>query len=485
MADTIGRMSDVPLADIQRESLCHDPIHGYIPFMSIVEPGETSERALLDHPWLQRLRQIHQLQTAWWVYPSAEHTRFQHVVGTMHMASRAVEALYGSLQAVCPETPSRGYVECTMRLAALLHDVGHGPFGHFFDAHFLSDHRAADGSRLNHEKLGAHIIEHELGDMLRRLRRCPSNVLTGGEQLDPRQIAWLIQRPGDGERSDQPQWLVMLRSLFCGLYTVDNMDFVLRDAYMSGYSERAYDLDRLLRYSFFSARGLTIHHRGLNALLRFMQTKSELFRAVYFHRTVRSIDKTLEDLFRDSKRMLFPGNPLEHLAEYQQFTEWSLLVDVARWPASEDAAKRALGDRWRQLLRRQLDWEAVYERNLTFGADDAEQTSIFSDADVVEKFIRKSLPAEMRGIEMQIDLPRHIYRPNTSKASAGQNFLLRGATGEIRPLTDDQLFRQLPVTHRMCRVYLRHGAPREQASAVSAALDALVGAGGEDDLTNM
>jgi HD superfamily phosphohydrolase len=473
------------MTDVQRESLCHDPIHGYIPFMSIVEPGETSERSLLDHPWLQRLRQIHQLQTAWWVYPSAEHTRFQHVVGTMHMASRAVDALYDSLTAVCPDVPSRGYVECTMRLAALLHDVGHGPFGHFFDAHFLTDHQAADGSRLNHEKLGAHIIEHELGAMLRGLRRCPNSQLDPGEQLDPAEIAWLIQRPGDAAGPERPRWLVMLRSLFCGLYTVDNMDFVLRDAFMSGYSQRAYDLDRLLRYSFFTPRGLTIHHRGLNALLRFMQIKSELFRAVYFHRTVRSIDKTLEALFRDSKRLLFPGNPLEHLAEYQQFTEWSLLVDVARWPASADPAQRALGERWQRLLRRQLDWEAVSERNLTFGADDAEQTSIFSDATVVEQFLRKKLPAELRDIDLQIDLPRHIYRPHSGKASAGQNFLQRGGSGEIRPLTDDQLFRQLPVTHRMCRVYLRNGAPREHAAAVAAALDALVGAGGEDDLTNM
>ena len=109
---------------LQRESLLHDPVHGYIPFVSIVDEGETSERALLDHPWLQRLRQIHQLQTAWWVYPSAEHTRFQHVVGSMHMASRMTEVLYPSLVAVCPDAPSRGYVECLTRLAALLHDVG-------------------------------------------------------------------------------------------------------------------------------------------------------------------------------------------------------------------------------------------------------------------------------------------------------------------------------------------------------------------------
>ena len=77
-----------------------------------------------------------------------------------------------------------------------------------------------------------------------------------------------LSEPNEEGPSGHPDWLVKLRSLFSGIYTVDNMDFVLRDAYMSGYSERAYDLDRLLRYSFFSSRGLTIHHRGLNALLR-------------------------------------------------------------------------------------------------------------------------------------------------------------------------------------------------------------------------
>jgi HD superfamily phosphohydrolase len=468
-----------------RESLLFDPIHGYIPFTSIVDEGETSERTLLDHPWLQRMRQIHQLQTAWWVYPSAEHTRFQHVVGAMHMASRAVAALYESLREVCPDAPSRGYVECTMRLAALLHDVGHGPFGHFFDAHFLSDYRAPDGSRLTHEVLGAHIIRTELGDLLRGVRRCPNSCLESGERIDPDQIAWLIQRPSAGGDEGRPRWLALLRSLFCGLYTVDNMDFVLRDAYMSGYSERAYDLDRLLRYSFFSEKGLTIHQRGMNALLRFMHTKSELFRTVYFHRTVRAIDKTLEGLFRDGRKWIFPGNPLEHLAEYREFTEWSLLVDVARWHASDDPAKRALGERWRRLLARQMDWESVCERNLLYGPGDAEAASIFSDAAVVEQKIRALLPGELAGIEMQIDLPRHIYRPHSQKATAGQNFLLNAATGAIRPLTDDQLFRQLPVAHRMCRIYLRKDAPRAQRAAVGAALDQLVGAGGEDDLTNM
>lgn len=464
----------------ERESLCHDPIHGYIPFLSTAPAGETAERTLLDHPWLQRMRQIHQLQTAWWVYPSAEHTRFQHVVGAMHMASRVVERLYPSLVEACGgEVPSRGYVECLCRLAALLHDVGHGPFGHFFDAHFLKHYD------LTHEILGAHIIRHELGSLLRGVRECPNGRMDEGESIDPDEIAILIQRPKTHDAGDHPRWLVLLRNLFCGLYTVDNMDFVLRDAYMSGYSSRAYDLDRLLRYSFFSQRGLTIHSKGMNALHKFVQTKSELFRSVYFHRTVRAIDKTLSELFRDSRDLLFPGNPLDHLDQYLHFTEWSLLVDVSRWSKSDDPRIRELGLRWDQLLQRQVDWVAVEDRNLTIRAGDSEQTSLFANEGFLEQAIRSRLPQEMQQIEMQIDLPRHIYRPDALAATAGQNFLYNPATHQVQPLTTDQLFKHLPLAHRACRVYLRKEHSREEAKAIGAVLDNLLGGASEDDLTNM
>lgn len=232
--------------DFSTESLSHDPIHGYIPFVSKegLPPGEVSEQELIDHPWVQRMRHIHQLQTAWWVFPSAEHMRFQHVLGAMHLASIAIEHWYESLVASCSNVPSRAYVESLLRLAALLHDVGHGPFGHFFDDHFLEQFG------LTHETIGAVVIQHELGELIRRVRRNPSGRLGPLEELDPSQIAWLIRRPTGQPEHEQghPLWLRRLRSLFSGIYTVDNMDFVLRDAYMSGYNTKAFDLSRLLHY---------------------------------------------------------------------------------------------------------------------------------------------------------------------------------------------------------------------------------------------
>jgi len=461
----------------QSESLSHDALHGYIRFTSRVglPPGEVAERDIIDSPWVQRLRQIHQLQTAWWVFPTAEHTRFQHVVGVMHLASRAVAALYDSLKQICPDTPSRPCVESLLRLAGLLHDVGHGPFGHFFDDHFLSRFE------LTHESLGGRIIREELGDMLRSVRRNPGGCLEPHETIDPDDIAWLITRPRNDQPQDKPRWLHFLRSLMSGIYTIDNMDFVLRDAYMSGYSQRAFDLDRLLHYSFFSEHGLTIHDRGMDALLRFMGARAELFRAVYFHRTVRAIDLTLAELFRDGGDLIFDGNPAEQLDRYQRFTEWSLLVDASRLSESHDPRRRELGDRWRRLLAREIPWKMVCQRSLVFAQGDAERGSIFSDAEIVEKKLREQLPGEFADQPLRVDLPRHIYRPHTRGPAAGQNFLFDSAQNRVRPLEDHQLFRHLPVSHRICRVYAK--SP-EVGPAASRGLDALLGSSA-DDLTNM
>ena len=486
---------NIHMFDYHRESLIHDPIHGYIAFTAgrDLDSNEIAEQEIIDHPWLQRLRQIHQLQTAWWVFPSAEHMRFQHVLGAMHLASRAIDHLYPSLQDSCPDVPSRGYIESLMRIAALLHDVGHGPYGHFFDEHFLSRWQ------LTHEDISARIITTSLGDLIRGIRRNPSSELEPDEQLDPHQIAYLIKRPaalnppsstshsmGDPEDpfegpKNVPNWLAFLRSLFSGLYTVDNMDFVLRDAYMTGFNVRAFDLQRLLHYSFFTPHGLTLHQRGLPTLMNFIHVRAELFRNIYFHRTVRSLDISLNEIFGETMELLFPENPMDQLEQYRQLTEWSLLIDVQRWAQSATSRKKTLARKWARLLCGKSDWQMASEKTVLFRADQPERAHIFQDPDWVSELIKRQLPTTMKPPVFRIDVARHYQRPGITRTISDQNFLFDPFKDTVHALHEDDLFSQLPLSFSLCRIYVRDSGNNE---LLASALNKLLEPGGDSE-TNM
>jgi HD superfamily phosphohydrolase len=146
-------------------ALLADPIYGYIQFTVPVDGQavEHTEKDLIDTPWLQRLRKVHQLQSSFWVFPSGEHSRFQHSLGTMHMAGRFADRLYPSLRQVFGrQCPSQTYVKEVLRVTGLLHDIGHGPFSHFFDQNFLEPLYDT-----THEGVGQRIVTEKLGHIIR------------------------------------------------------------------------------------------------------------------------------------------------------------------------------------------------------------------------------------------------------------------------------------------------------------------------------
>ncbi len=458
------------------KALIADPIYQYIWFTvpSSDLPPEKTEKDLIDSPWLQRLRRIYQLQSARWVYPSAEHTRFQHSLGTMHMAGEFVRHLYPGLRETFPEIPSINFIEEFLRVGGLLHDVGHGPYGHFFDDHFLSQYG------LTHEILGQKIITEKLGHLIKDIRRSPSGVFGEGEYLDPEQIAFLIKKP-EGGREEQPGWLYFLRQLFSGVYTVDNLDYVQRDAYMTGFSIDIVDMQRLRFYTFFTEKGLTLHQVGISALGRFLNARLSLYSNVYFHRTTRALDLHLQEIFKDTMDIIFPYDPADHLDEYLNCDDWSLFNEVKGWPKSEDAEKEKLGRQWERLHGRQIKWKMSFSAE--FFVDKVQRGIRFSSVEEYERQIREVLPEALKEMEFRVDLATQDPRPINPMAEGDKKINIFNPSTEsisLEPINDIYRFIPARVTHfRVFSLDHRHD------EALTVASEKMLGSIGEVITTNI
>jgi HD superfamily phosphohydrolase len=447
-------------------ALIADPIYQYASFT--VPTGETqdekTEKDLIDSPWMQRLRRIYQLQSARWVYPSAEHTRFQHSLGTMHVAGEFGRYLYPSLKDVCSDVPSIHYVEELLRLAGLLHDVGHGPYGHFFDEHFLTRYG------LTHEDLSQRIITNKLNRIICKIQRSPSGSFDEGESIDPCQVAYLIKMPGEDD-PEQPRWLQLLRQLFSGIYTVDNLDYVQRDAYMTGFSLDIVDLTRLRFYTFFTKSGLTVHQAGISALSRFLNARLNLYTNVYFHRTTRALDLHLQEIFQETMKLLFPKNPARSLDEYLYFDEWYLFNEVQKWLHSDDAGKRKLGREWRKLHSREVKWKMSFFTEIS--VDQIQKGTRFGQAVDYEKKIRQYLPKSLKDLSFRVDIATQDPRPLNPMAETEKRInIYNPATGVTSPEPLMEIYRFIPARIVHLRVFsLNHNEDEELAAAAEKVLE--------------
>jgi HD superfamily phosphohydrolase len=436
-------------------ALFADPIHEYIPFTvprtTSHHASEVTEKDLIDSPWVQRLRYIYQLQSARWVFPGAEHSRFQHSLGTMHVAGRFARQLYPSLREVEPDCPSLPYVEAVLRVSALLHDVGHGPFCHFFDENHLAQYG------IGHEAVGQQIITQELGTLIRGLRRSPSGAFAAGEVIEPESIAYLMQKKAPTDLH-MPRWVQRLRPVLCGMYTADNLDYVLRDSYMCGIAIGPVDLERLLHYSFLTAQGLALHKAGIGALTMFLNARLYLYTHVYFHRTTRAIDLHLRDIFPATMQYIFPGNPLDMLPRYLRLTDWSVLETVWNWEDHPDGEKRALGKEWAAILRRQVKWKMAYDATISVPGMACQPTQILAPEDLLQR-LRDMLPATLHDLPMRLDMATQDPR-NINPLAIGDSpiHIYDPATATVQAELLEEILAHIPVKVVQYRVYTANHA---------------------------
>jgi len=447
--------------------LIADPIHRYILYTRPNGiPGEATEQDVIDTPWAQRLRRIPQLQSARWVFPAAEHSRFQHSLGAMHLAGRLAQQLYPSLRAIFgADAPSAPLMEELLRMSGLLHDIGHGPFGHFFDDNFLVDYE------LTHELVGQRIIREALGDVIGGLRRSPSGAFQPGESLDPEWICYLMGKGYTQPLESHPKWLAFLKPLLSGVFTADNMDYVLRDAYMCGVAVGPIDIERIIYYSFFSERGLTLDRGGLQAFIMFLNARFYMYTNVYYHRTTRGIDLHLKEIFRDTMKVAFPYDLRKELHPYLHLTEWTLLEEVGRWHDADDATRLGLGAEWRQILDRRLKWRMSHE--VVLDLFEPRRGQAFLDADTVERRVRSFLPGRVRDFPFRVDMALQDPRPlNPLKMGDRQIYVYDPSTKRVaaEPLTE--ILKYLPGKVAQCRIFATsHEHDAELATALAHALD--------------
>ncbi len=357
----------------------------------------------LDTPTVQRLRYIRQLGHAFLVYPGASHSRFEHALGAYHLTRRALAALEerGELAAV----PSDDCL--AVRLAALLHDIGHYPFSHALEEAGFPSHEAQGVAKLGRGELAERLDE------------------IGGPGLGPR-IGELIRGV-----SASP-----LQGLISGSLDLDKIDYLSRDARMCGVPYGTVDVDRLLSSITLVDKGggaaeLGVHEKGVSALESLLFAKYQMYRNVYWHHAVRSATCMFKRAARDAVRTGIVT--VEAIAE---LTDDALMEQLLSRGGDLAAAVRA-----RRLYKRALDLPAseVPEGGAPWVSDDPALLARVEDAVAVEVGLAAG--------ELLIDFPA---RPSMLSV----DIPLRTRSGGVERLTDEGRAGQLGLPRVAGELYL-------------------------------
>jgi len=334
-----------------------DPVHGYV---YITE----EEKEIIDSFPFQRLHRLRQLAGAEYVYPGANHTRFEHSVGVMYLAGRVGEN---------PSIAQRIREEEVemVRVAALLHDVGHGPFSHVFE-HLLDKELGK-----THEDMTRWIITNsELKDTLNK---------TGYSAEETGKLATgVLHKPGKA----------FLDQIICSAVDVDKLDFVVRDTHHTGAEYGYIDIFRLIHALDVLGENLAVELGALSVLESFIIARIESFKSIYFHRVGRAAQIMLATAMEKANEEL-------GLTSFKTPEEYLAMDDYTVWTRLKDCKKSS--GIIKNLERRKM-LKCAYEK--TFYQKDAVISNIFS-----QEAHRKQLQtdiAKKAGVETEaviIDVP--------------------------------------------------------------------------------
>ena len=316
------------------ERIYRDSVHNIIRLRTDTPEGVLIGK-LVDSVEFQRLRRIRQLGLAHYAYQSAEHSRFAHSLGAFHLATRTLEKLHLTNNIVESD-------QIAVRVAALLHDIGHGPFSHVIEP-ILSFH---------HEDFTVEVVlseATEVGQLLRefspKLATDVANIIRG--TFRPMALAQLVSSQLD----------------------VDRMDYLLRDSLMTGVKYGIYDLEWIIKSLEINEATdqLYVSARGLYAVEDYLQARYYMFRQVYFHRTLRSAESILHSLlrraltlFKSGERVWYlPGTAFEKvlegkklsLSEHLALDDSDIIYHIKQWQLSNDTV---LSDLSKRFLNRRL-----------------------------------------------------------------------------------------------------------------------------------
>jgi HD superfamily phosphohydrolase len=304
------------------------------PFLDIVDPIHDfirvyeTELKIIDSPIFQRLRRIRQLSGAHFTYPSAQHSRFEHSLGVMHVAGQAAQALKEKRFLNADKIQE-------IRLAALLHDVGHGPFSHLFEEVLQAK------KKTSHEEIGEKIILHsEIGDIL------------SAAGFDKKLITKLAF--GDSKYR-------FVNEIISGSLSADMMDYLQRDGYFTGAEHAKIDHKRIIQSLDVYKNKLALDRSALYSFESMILSRYQMFKAVYFHKTVRSAEVMMLEALRlaDDEANFTSLN----LDDYVKLTDEFVISQILSLPEYTQELRRAKKIATDYQNRRLL--KCVYEQIMT------------------------------------------------------------------------------------------------------------------------